>query len=554
MEDNELVKDYENMQLLSYKNDFDGMQAVWYDELHNMSISGVLKANYYVNGKLRQIYAKQDYHSIIVAATGLGKTTQYVIPAIFSIASQKEKKSLVISDPKGEVRKKTEGKLRAEGYRVLCYDFRDATNSECWNPLTSIYRKYHSALDIEDEVELVDTPNGPKNSFRGKVYSDQKKLDEDIARIRRLIIEEVGADIDRMAVIIAPGTGAVNDRMWEDGARDIIRAFLWAMLEDSNVKTKNVRELITEDTYSFSTIINIANTFVGDEDEYFDRGYFSTRRRRNKDSKAYYYAANILIGPSKTTRSSYLSVFNTQISEFKEMAAKLITCCNSFDFDDLTDGPTAIFINYRDEVKSNYKLISLLIQNLYVHLIGEANKTENVRLERAWYFMLDEFGNFPRMADFETVISACRGRNIFFTLIVQSYAQLEGVYGKNTADIIKDNLNVHMFMGSNNPETLKEFSEECGRYTRFSPLSAINGDKEIINQYQLETIPLMPISKLRQFEEGECVVTEANSMYVMLSRLERCYKCKEFASVPFEAENTRINKVNPFDVKYDYNY
>ena len=158
------------------------------------------------------------------------------------------------------------------------------------------------------------------------------------------------------------------------------------------------------------------------------------------------------------------------------------------------------------------------------------------------------------MADFETVISACRGRNIFFTLIVQSYAQLEGVYGKNTADIIKDNLNVHMFMGSNNPETLKEFSEECGKYTRFSPLSAINGDKEVINHYQLETIPLMPISKLRQFEEGECVVTEANSMYIMLSRLERCYKCKEFNSVPFEAEDTRINKVNPFDVKYDYNY
>ena len=371
--------------------------------------------------------------------------------------------------------------------------------------------------------------------------------------MRRMIFEEVGADIDRLALIIAPGTGSVNDRLWEDGARDIIRAFLWAMLEDSDEKTKNVRELVTEDTYSFTTMIKIANTFAGDEDT-FDRGSFSNRRIRNKDSKAYYYAANVLIGPAKTTRASYLSVFNTQITEFKERASQLITCCNSVEFDDFTKGPTAIYIHYRDEIKTSYKLISLLIQNLYIHLIGEANKTDEVKLERPWYFILDEFGNFPRLADFETVISACRGRNIFFTLIVQSYAQLEGVYGKNTADIIKDNLNVHMFMGSNNTETLKEFSEECGRYTRFSPLSAINGDKEVINHYQLETIPLMPVSKLHQFEESECIVTEANSKYVMLSRLERCYKCKEFARVPFDVESTKTNKVDPFDAKYDYNY
>ncbi len=553
MEQKELVKDYENMQLRSYKDD-GNMKAVWFDELSGLKVDGVLKANFYVDGRLRQIYSQQDSHSVVVAATGMGKTTQLVIPTIFSFASQKLKKSIFVSDPKGEVRKWTEGKLKKEGYKVICFDFRDPQNSAYWNPLTPIFRKYQKAMKLEDEVELLQTPDGPRNKFIGKIYTDQKKLDHDIGRMRRIILEDVGTDIDRMALIVAPGTGAADDKMWEDGARDIIKAFLWAMLEDSHPRTAHSQQLITENTYSFATMIKLANSIVCSEEDYmrFDGGYFSMRARKHPDSRACYYAANVLIGPAKNTRASYLSVFDVQINVFKESATKLVTSCNSFDFADLNDGPVAIFVNYRDEVKLNYELISLFVQSLYIHLIGEANKTENGRLERPWYFLLDEFGNFPRMADFDTVISACRGRNIYFSLIIQSYAQLEGVYGKNTADIIKDNLNVHIFMGSNNPQTLAEFSNECGKYTRISPLSALNGNKEVINNYQFETIPLMPISKLSKFDEGECIVTEANSGYVMWSRLERCYKCKEFTPIP--VKRAPQTKIDIFDDKYDYTY
>ena len=54
-------------------------------------------------------------------------------------------------------------------------------------------------------------------------------------------------------------------------------------------------------------------------------------------------------------------------------------------------------------------------------------------------------------------------------LILQSYAQLYNIYGKETAEIIKDNLNAHIFFGTNNPETKREFSEECGKKTIISP-------------------------------------------------------------------------------------
>ncbi len=52
------------------------------------------------------------------------------------------------------------------------------------------------------------------------------------------------------------------------------------------------------------------------------------------------------------------------------------------------------------------------------------------QLKRPFYFLLDEFGNLPKFNDFDKVISACGGRNIWFLLILQSYAQLDHIYKK----------------------------------------------------------------------------------------------------------------------------
>lgn len=551
MKHSELTKDYENMGFYTYENNFKGMPGLeWGDASQSGDTVGILKANYYIDGKLRQIFSKNDSHSVIVAGTGLGKTSQFVIPYVKYLPWRKLKASLVISDPKGEILAACGDDLVKAGYRLLLFNFRDTSKSECWNPLTKIFRKFHEAYNLESEVELVNTPDGPRNKFKGRIYEDQYKLDYMLEQFRAKMLEDVACDIDTTANIVAPDSGSANEKMWEAGGRDILKAFLWAMLEDSRPETSIARELITEDTYSFETLLNISN-FLSGGDCNNDRGYFSGR---NKESKAYYYAANTVLVSATNTRAGFLSSFNSQVLSFKESTARTITRCNSIEFDDLMDEPTAIFINYRDEAKTSYALISLFVQSLYIHLIKEANKRPRGKLERPWYFILDEFGNFPRMADFDTVISACRGRNIFFNLVIQSYAQLEGVYGKNTADIIKDNLNLHIFMGSNNVDTLEAFSRECGHITRISPMSAVNGSKEYIENYQLETIRLMPVSRLAHLEEGECVITEANTGYVMFTKLERYYKCPELnPDKAFDLENFAPS-VNPYDRKYSYVY
>lgn len=542
---NSILHGYENTRLVHYTEMESLSNIVAYEDLPNQNVVGVLKGNHYVNGKLMQLYSEAENHVGVIAATRLGKTTSYVVPTILSFAMQKTKRSMLISDPKGELYRRTAATLREQGYNVKLLNFRDYLHSECWNPLTPIFRKYRKAVTVADEVRLVETVNGSRNEFRGVVYDDQRELDGAVELARAMMMDEVGNDIDTIGAMFM-ATESLKDPYWDNAARETFKAFLWAMLEDSD-KADNP---ITEDTYSFSTILSLQLTMrTGKGMSFEDGGYFTNR---NRSSRAYQIIKDTLIDNGDTTRACILAVFNTRIAMFRECAMRLITSCNSFEVSELTDGPTAVFIDYRDELKVHYQIISLFIQDAYRYLIEQANENEEGKLDVPFYFILDEFGNFPAIKDFETTISACAGRNIFFMLIIQSYAQLDNVYGPAVAAIIRDNLNMHVFMGSNNPETLEAFSRECGLKTRISPLSALNGSTEEIDHYQIETIPIVPRSMLAHFEAGECIVTEANSGYVLFTKLERYYLLKEMNNLPLSSEKQYKCSVNPFDKRYTY--
>lgn len=547
-----ILKGYESTKLVHYKDmkpDFPS--TVPYSKLSELAVGGVLKACRYVDGELLQTYSSQENHVGVIAATRLGKTTQYVIPTILSFARQKVKRSMVISDPKGELYRNLSETLRKEGYNVKLFNFRNFLHSECWNPLSDIYRAFMKAYNIEDTVELIETPNGLRCVFEGVVYESQEKLDLAVAQLKKIAMEDVANEIDSLALRTIT-TEKTSDPYWEDSARELLKAGIWAMLEDTH-PAEGFKK-ITEETFSFRTLLSIMDSMVDNTDSHYDDGgYFSSRDHAT--SRAYTLAKNCILENAPTTRKCIVSSFNAKMSVYKGGEVRLITSCNSFDFSEMVaDKPIAIFISYRDELKAHYQVISALIQSAYNYLIQYANERPQGQLDVPFYFILDEFGNFPAITDFESVISACGGRNIFFILILQSYAQLNNVYGKDVAEIIRDNLNVHVFIGSNNPLTLTEFSRECGEWTRIAPVSALNGSKDEIDNFQVETISLMPKSSLAALNVGECIVTEANCGYVMFSKLERYYNCKEFSNLPEAMEKNYLCHVNPLDDKYAYTY
>ena len=113
-----LLSGYENTELIDYNDPrIIENNSVCYDDLPKLELDGVLKACFRgEDGRLRQIYTPQGNHVGVIAATRMGKTTSFVIPTILSFAKQKRKKSMFISDPKGEIFRLTSEELKNEGY------------------------------------------------------------------------------------------------------------------------------------------------------------------------------------------------------------------------------------------------------------------------------------------------------------------------------------------------------------------------------------------------------------------------------------------------------
>ena len=71
----------------------------------------------------------------------------------------------------------------------------------------------------------------------------------------------------------------------------------------------------------------------------------------------------------------------------------------------------------------------------------------------------------PKIEKFDKMITVGRSRKIWFNMVVQSYIQLNNVYGDTVADIVKGNCGIKMFIGSNDMGTCKEYFELCGNVT-----------------------------------------------------------------------------------------
>ena len=542
MKNIDLFKDYENSKLVTAAEfaDRNRETTVPYSKIENVEMEGIpICIRRDEQGEL-QVTFVGNTHLLAIGATRSGKTTGYVIPTMNVLLRKKDKPSMVISDPKHELYRENAKKFADKGYRVLQLDFTNYTQSDCWNPLTKFYRAYQQYLQVKSTVKVCRRKGEVYNQFQGVIYEDLDELARAVSEVEEGYWDEVEKGITALSMSIVPNS-TPSDPFWDDSARDLLCAILYGMLEDSKTG------LITEDTFSFDTVLRIFDSFTDSQSNY-DGGYFTDRSLEK--SKAHQLARKCIIEQAASTRRCISSKFAGIMNRFRDTAVRRITCTNTFEMQELDDDvPTAIFVSFKDEESLHYDVISLFLTNLYTELIGVARK-KGTKLHRPFYFLLDEFGNLPKFNDFDKVISACGGRNIWFLLILQSYAQLNHTYGKEIAEIIKDNLNTHIFFGTNNPETKREFSEECGKKTIISPISALNGEGESIERFDKDTVSLVPVSALTKLRHGDCIVTQMGAD-VLWSRFERSYTCPEFQSDASEPYIRNVG-VRFSDAKYIY--
>ena len=93
---------------------------------------------------------------------------------------------------------------------------------------------------------------------------------------------------------------------------------------------------------------------------------------------------------------------------------------------------------------------------------------------------------------------------------MQSYSQLTAKYGRDVGDIIKTNCNVKIFIGSDDSETRKEFSELCGnkKIKQFSVNT--NAENPASSNTGATTQPLITVGMLERLngdEKGDAIVS-----------------------------------------------
>ena len=384
-----------------------------------------------------------DYHSLIIGSTGAGKTQTTVFPMVKNLSKHNE--SMIITDPKGEIYEDTAEMLREKGYKIVILNFRDPQQGNSWNPLSLPYQLYKEG-NPDKATEL----------------------------------------LDDLALNILYDESAKNqDPFWEKTSADYFAGIAQALFEDAtedqiNLNSINLMTTVGEDKIMGSTYIK----------EYFNF--------KDPTSAAYINVSSTINAPNET-KGSILSVFRQKIKLFatRENLSEMLSH-SDFDMKDIGRHKTAVFLVIQDEKKTYHSLVTIFLKQCYETLISVAQESGG-KLPHRTNFILDEFANMPPLKDVTTMVTAARSRNIRFNFIIQNFAQLYDVYGKENGETIKGNCGNIVYLISSELSALEEISKMCGEE------KSKDGEKTV-------STPLVTVSDLQRLKQWDIIVLRIRMM------------------------------------------
>ncbi|MBR3199269.1 MAG: type IV secretory system conjugative DNA transfer family protein [Bacilli bacterium] len=394
------------------------------------------------NGKKMWVDSGEG-HNIIIGSTGAGKTQVAIFPLVHSLAKHDE--SMIITDPKGEIYEETSEMLKKKGYNVVLLNFRDPQRGSGWNPLHLPYKYY-------------------KNGNPDKA----NELTDDLAM--NILYDE---------------NAQSQDPFWEKTSADYFSGICLGLFEDAKEEEINLN--------SVNAFTTVGEEKCGPNSVYVNE-YFKSK---DPHSPAYVSASSTIVAPTDT-RGSILSVFKQKIRLFaaRENLSEMLSH-SDFDFEDIGSKKTAVFIIVQDEKKTYHSLVTIFLKQCYEALVDYAQKNGG-KLPYRTNFILDEFANMPPLKDVDTMVSAARSRKMRFYFVIQNYAQLAEVYGKEKGDTIRGNCTNIVYLISTELAALKEISEMCGEYEI--------KEKDKDGKEKKETRPLITVSDLQKLKMGEIIL------------------------------------------------
>lgn len=172
-----------------------------------------------------------------------------------------------------------------------------------------------------------------------------------------------------------------------------------------------------------------------------------------------------------------------------------------------SDNPKVIYLVTPPNRTEYNSIVSLFLDQLfnanYELALSNSRKCVNRILH-----ILDEFTNIPAVPHMDTKISIGLGQNILYYLWIQNLEQLTDKYGENTAETIKENCSLKIYVKSTKSNTNEYFSKELGTRTitrrrrSSNILDEANPNVSIENPRQ----ELLTPTQLAKLQEGEAVI------------------------------------------------
>lgn len=487
---NEIYTGLEQAHFETQKEIETNFNTVSYDDLPNLDIEGIPIIAEEGKKDYKITFAKPA-HTLIIGTTGSGKTTTFINPTVQILANTKGKPSMLISDPKGELYALHAKSLIKRGYDVKVLDLRNPYCSIRWNPLEKPYEMYQEMLSLEDKV-IVNEEEG-YYVFEDKIYYDVNEKNAAVQVRKQAIFDEVYEDLNDICSVLCP-VKSKNEPIWESGAKNFILAITLAMLEDS----EKLELGMTKEKFNFYNVMKIATNTQNDCEDLIE--YFAGR---SPISKSVSLSKQVLDASDKT-RGSYLSTIFDKLSLFSDMSICSLTSANEIDLGEIATKPTALFLQIPDEKETRHTLAGMVILQTYKALVAKANTYPDLSLPRSVYLLLDEFGNLPQIHKLEQMITVGRSRRIWLALVVQSYAQLAKVYDDKSADIIKSNCNIQIFIGTTDLKTIDEFSKKCGNYSIIQKnVSFSSSNSGVGSSISVKERPLIYPTELQQLNSAK---------------------------------------------------
>ena len=406
---------------------------------------------YYSRDNKKVWFDNTTPHWLYLGSTGSGKSVTAVIPMCSFIATAQSKRSVFITDPKSEIFNATSKMFQDNGYKIITIDFRNPEMSNKINLLESIIIEYEKYIEYEKK-SMMSINEDDKVKYNNESMQHLAENNRLITSLSTIIMTEKSS----------------QDPFWNNSAKNLLEGIIGLFLEEYKSGKIN-REQIT-----LSSIKKFQNSSMTDVNYKRLKAYIEDKQYglKSKDS------LTSILSSSENTYKSITSVFNEKMSLFDDINVENITSSSSFDFDILGKEPTALFFIVPDEDKTYFTLITIIIGLLYRELVKLANIQESKKLPIEIDFLLDEFANCPPLNDIETIVSVARSRGMRFQFFIQSFAQLDNLYGKETSQIIMDNCGL-AYLKTNTQETAEIVSKRLGNQTIES--SSLNYSLSFVN-------------------------------------------------------------------------